>query len=140
MALDEDAKRLRARLAVIEADYDDGVIDGQRYKIATEKVNVQLRDVEARRADLLADRALGSVLGAHSPVATFDAASLDVQRAVIDALVIVRLLPVPQGRRGFDEATVEIHFRHFIANGDGTAAPTLHRDVLDLLRSMALAA
>ena len=62
MALDEDAKRLRARLAVIEADYDDGVIDGQRYKIATEKVNVQLRDVEARRADLLADRALGCSL------------------------------------------------------------------------------
>jgi len=139
-ALDGEAKQLRARLSVIDADYDDGVIDGQRHRVASEKVAVRLREVEARRADLLADRALGSVLGTPSPVATFDAASLDVKRAVIDALVIVRLLPVPRGRRGFDPETVAIDFRHFVASADGSTSPTLGRDALDLLRSVALVA
>lgn len=136
-ALDAEAKALRARLSVIDADYDDGVIDGQRYRVASEKVNARLREVEMKRADLLADRALGSVLGAPSPVAAFDAAGLDVQRAVIDALVIVRLLPVPQGKRGFDAETVDIHFRRFEANADGTASPSISRDALERVRAMA---
>ena len=37
---------------------------------------------------------------------------LDARRALIGALMTVKLLPAPRGRKGFDPATVQIEWRH----------------------------
>jgi site-specific DNA recombinase len=46
------------------------------------------------------------VLGAADPVAAFDAAPLMIRRAVVEALVIVRVGPAPRGRKTFDPWTL----------------------------------
>ena len=103
-----EVARLRERLKQTENDYDADLIDGRRYHTKREKINAELAQCEARRARLRRGRggALAAVLSADDPVATFNDASLMFQRSVVDDLVVVRLLPVPQGRRGFDPATV----------------------------------
>lgn len=134
--LDDQAKRLRARQTVLDADYDDGNITGVRHKVASEKVQRELDDVNRQRAALSGDRAAASILGDSSPAAAFAAASLDVQRAVIDSLAIVRLLPVKQGRRGFDPDSVRIVFRHYVIEDDGVASPDLSPASVDALRQL----
>lgn len=41
----------------------------------------------------------------------FDAASLDVQRATVDMLMRVTLLPGKRGRKGFDPDSVMVEWR-----------------------------
>lgn len=134
--LDEEAKRQRSRLAVIEADYDNGLIDGQRYRVATSKAQARLLEIDARRMALQGDRTLGSIVTAADPAARFEAASLDVKRAVIDAMILVRLNPVRQGQRGFQDDSVGIHFRRLVAQADGSFAPTFSRKSLTLLEGL----
>ena len=43
-------RRLRARLARIEADYDEDLIDGRQYRVATEKVRAEMETAQARLA------------------------------------------------------------------------------------------
>lgn len=107
--VDELARRaddLRARLATIEADYDAGLIDGRRYAAATERAAEELRQVGAERSRHVGNSAIAGTLLAPDPVASFDAESLMVRRAVVDALVSVRLLRGQRGSRAFDPESV----------------------------------
>ncbi|MDY0911312.1 recombinase family protein [Rathayibacter festucae] len=110
-AIDAEIEALRGRLATIENDYDAGLIDGRRYGVASDKITAQLSDAEKRRAALLEDDSLRNVLGTQSPGEAFLTAPLDIQRAIVGALVFVRILPAPQGRRGFDPSTVMVLWR-----------------------------
>ena len=112
IAADAKSRELRARLETIEADYDAGHIDGTRFAVAAEKVRAELRQVESDRATALLGGAAGGFLGSANPVATFDRASLAARRALTDALMTVRLMPVPRGRKGFDPNTVLIEWKH----------------------------
>jgi hypothetical protein len=109
--LAEQRKDLRARLARFEADYDEGLIDGRRFKTATEKVNATLDEVRAQESKLLAQTAPGSVLSAKDPVAAFDAAPLAIRQRVTDTLAEVTLLKGTHGSRTFDPDTVRIEWR-----------------------------
>jgi len=109
--LTEDARRLRGRLDRIGEDYDAGLIDGARYRTAREKVLAELADVDAARTRLLEPAAAASTLLAADPVAAFDAAPLMVQRAVIEALVVVTLHPGQRGNKTFDPASVAIEWK-----------------------------
>jgi site-specific DNA recombinase len=106
-----EVKALRERLARIEADYDEGVIDGRRYTVAAGKVRAQLQQVETTQGQRAAGRRGASVLAAVAPVAEFDAAPLMIRRAVIDALCTVRLHPAPHGRKTFDPESVTIEWK-----------------------------
>lgn len=99
--------QLEGRMRRIEADYDAELIDGHRYKVATEKVSAELSAARADRARLTAPGAASVVLGAADPVAKFDDAPLMIRRAVIEALAIVRLGPAPRGRKEFDPGTLD---------------------------------
>ena len=110
-ALLADAQRLRSRLDVIGADYDAGLIDGQRYRIATEKVQVELAEVERRIAEASGTSAAAGVLTADDPAQAFREASLMRRRAVVDALVEVTLTEAPRGSRTFDPSTVRIRWK-----------------------------
>ncbi|CAN5823884.1 recombinase family protein [soil metagenome] len=107
--LGAEVTRLRGRLAAIEADYDAGHIDGRRYAVATEKVTAELGAAESARARL-SSGALGGVLATPDPAAAYTAAALGIQRAVLDTLVTVTLLPAPRGQK-FDPATVRIEWK-----------------------------
>lgn len=112
IAADSKSRELRARLETIEADYDAGHIDGTRFAVAAEKVRAELRQIESDRATALLGGVAGGFLGSANPVAAFDHASLAARRALTDALVTVRLMPVPRGRKGFDPNTVLIEWKH----------------------------
>jgi len=108
----DEIRRLRGRLVQFEYDYDAGLIDGRRYKIATTKVSAQLAAAEAVQQRLAAPSSVGGILSAPDPVAAFDAASLGQQRAVLAFFMTVRLHPAPQGRKGLDPNTVQIQWNH----------------------------
>lgn len=106
---DERAVELRRRLAAIEADYDEGLIDGRRFAVASEKVQAELAEVERMRRAEAGDAALSTVLGAADPFAAFMAAPLGVRRSVVDALLSVTLLKrATHGAGKFDPESVRI--------------------------------
>lgn len=108
---DRDSRDLRARLATVEADYDAGHIDGTRFAVASEKIRAELKRIEGERARALLGGAAGGMLSSSEPVTAFDRASLSARRALVDALITVRLLPQPRGRRGFDPDSVSIEWK-----------------------------
>lgn len=99
---------LRHRLKAIESDYDEGLIDGRRYRTAREKVEARLDEVRRAEAKLVDATGPGSVLAAPDPVAAFDAAPLAVRQRVIDALATITLTKGKHGSRTFNPDTVEI--------------------------------
>lgn len=130
-ALDATITALRDRLAKIEGDYDAGLIDGQRYNIARSKVLSDLSTAERERADLIGNTTAAEVLAAHSPTKAFRAASLAVQRAVIDSLAWVIIYPARQGLKGFDPASVAIAWKTVVYDTEPIAAvPTRVGDLL----------
>lgn len=110
-ALAQRADDLRARLASIEGDYDAGHIDGRRYAAAVERVEEELRQVSTERARHIGNTAIAATLLAPDPVAAFDSENLMVRRAVVDALVKVRLFRGAHGVRTFDPETIQIEWR-----------------------------
>jgi hypothetical protein len=103
-----EQKRLRERLAKHEADYDAGRIDGYRYASATKRVRTELATVKRQMAAHRTGAALGKVLSSPDPAAAFLGAGLMAQRAVVDALCVVRLHKGTRHSRTFDSDTVEI--------------------------------
>jgi hypothetical protein len=78
-------------------------------------VGAELTEVDKQLAARRGGAALGALAGAADPAQAFRAASLMGQRAVIDALAVVRLRRAARGRlpRGtfIDPATVDIEWR-----------------------------
>lgn len=115
----EESKQLRARLAKIDNEYDEGIIDGRRWKAAKEKVAAKLREVDKKLATRKGGAALGKIAEAPDPAQAFREASLMGQRAVIEALCTVRLRRQPRGRMRtgldglpvFDTSTVVVDWK-----------------------------
>jgi hypothetical protein len=115
----EESKELRARLAKIDNEYDDGIIDGRRWKSAKEHVQAKLREVDKKLATRKGRAALGKIAEASDPAQAFRETSLMAQPAVIDALCIVKLWRRPkgrlkrdaEGRERIDPATVDINWK-----------------------------
>lgn len=104
--------KIQSQMQQFENDYDEGLIDGRRYRTATEKATARLEPIQ-REMNQMAGGAEGAeVLTAEDPVAAFDAASMDQRRRVIDALMTVTLMPAPRGKTDFDPATVDIAWNH----------------------------
>lgn len=100
--LTAEVRRLEGRVRKIELDYDAELIDGRRYKVATEKSAAELSAARTARARLTAPSAAAEVLAADDPVAAFRGASLMVRRTTLDAMCVVRLAAGVRGRRTFD--------------------------------------
>ncbi|MDT0353723.1 recombinase family protein [Pseudonocardia charpentierae] len=111
-AITGEIDRLTARIEEIEQDYDEGNIDGRRYRTATEKVQAELTAARSRLVRLTGSvGAAGDVLRADDPAEAFAAAPLMIRRSVIDLLLEVRVLTSPRGRRGFDPETVALTWK-----------------------------
>jgi DNA invertase Pin-like site-specific DNA recombinase len=109
--LNKQATALRHRLELIGNDYDSGLIDGKRYRIASDKVNAELESLERQIGARSGASAIVGILQAPSPSDEFANASLMRKRAVIETLCTVRLLRCPIGVHAFDPETVVIEWK-----------------------------
>lgn len=101
----EESKALRARLAKVDNEYDEGIIDGRRWKSAKDNVAAKLREIDKKLATRKGGAVLGKIAESPDPAQAFRDASLMAQRAVIDALCTVRLCRQPKGRLKRDPVT-----------------------------------
>jgi site-specific DNA recombinase len=92
-ALRTEAAALRARLDQLATEFADGVLTASQLRTATSRVKSKLATAEARMADAGRTDVLGPLIQAGDVRAAWEALTVDRQRAVIDALMIVTLMP-----------------------------------------------
>lgn len=110
-AIEAETNELLSRLEGYESDYDDGIIDGNRYKTASDKVKEKLAKLELQRAKIVGGFALESVLEKGNPSDSFKNASLSVRRAVVDRLLSVTVLPGTKGVKAFEPDSVLVRWK-----------------------------
>ncbi|MDN8595607.1 recombinase family protein [Corynebacterium sp. P4_F2] len=107
-AIDDELAELRAKLARVQADYDEELIEARDLKRARNRYEPQIEKLETRRARLAGASALLDTTGYASPVDAFDNAELAVQRRVINSLCQVRLRRGVRGTKTFNPESVQI--------------------------------
>lgn len=115
-ALHNEAITLRTRLDSLGADYADGNLTAGQVKVATEKLQTQLREVEAQLARLAKSEVFDGLIGADDLVERWEGLPLDRQRSVIKALVEnVEVAPVGVKGRAASKLplghNIKIHWR-----------------------------
>jgi site-specific DNA recombinase len=110
-ALRDEAAGVRGRLDALAGEFADGTLTASQLRIATERLRARLAALEAQIADAGRVDLLGSVVQADDVQAAWNGLSTDRRRAVVDALMIVRLHPVGRGVRTFRADTVEIEWK-----------------------------
>jgi site-specific DNA recombinase len=98
-ALRAEQSTLRLRLDQLVEQFADGGLTASQLRAGSERLRARLADLEARmvhvdRAPILAD-----LVTAQDVRAAWEELSLDRQRAVIDLLYVVTLLPRGPGRK-----------------------------------------
>lgn len=108
-----EATELRDRLDVAADDYADGKIDARQLERITARLRPRLESAEARARAVDGTAVLEGVTGAGVDVvrARWDALPLTRQRAIVDLLLTVRILPTATRSRAFDPEAVEIGWR-----------------------------
>jgi hypothetical protein len=99
---------LRLRLDQLAEAFSDGALTASQLTKGTERLRARLTDIETRmihidRAPLLAD-----LVTAGDVRKAWQGAGLHRQRAVIDLLYVVTLLPRPPGRKPAELASVRV--------------------------------
>ncbi|MBB5776223.1 recombinase family protein [Nonomuraea jabiensis] len=110
-ALRGEAMTLRARQEDIAAAFGDGEMTRVQFRTANERVAARLAEVEAAMGDVQRVPVLADLVKADDVSAVWDGLMLDRQRAVVDVLMTVTILPAGPGRRVFDPASVKIDWR-----------------------------
>ncbi|MFS0700020.1 recombinase family protein [Cellulomonas sp. 179-A 4D5 NHS] len=90
---------LLARLANFETDYAAGLIDGRQLAAASSTVRSRVDDLERELSRLVDGGPLSALQASPDPVALFDSATLDTQRAIIDSLLVVTVRPAGRGQK-----------------------------------------
>lgn len=109
--LADERTQVRHSLTATEADYDNDVIDGRRFKAKTEKLLARLEAIRLEEAKLVSATGPDSVLAAEDPVAAFDTAPLAIRQQVIDALATITLARGQRGSKTFVPESVAIAWR-----------------------------
>lgn len=115
VAAEEAASQASRRLVEVEADYDAGLIDGRRYKAASDAARMKLAEATAEKSRLSYGSVIAGFLAADDPAAAFKAASLMQKRTVIETLTTVRIFKAPQGVKGFNPETLKIDWKDRIS-------------------------
>lgn len=94
----ERAQVLRARQDDLAVAFAEGTMTARQVGVATAKLKADLAAAEAILTAAADRSALGWLAAAEDPAEAFLNATLDRQRAIIDALVRITILPAPKGR------------------------------------------
>lgn len=97
-ALRTDADVLRMRLEQLAEDFADGTLTASQLRAGTERLRARLGDIEIRMAHVDRAALLADLVTAQDVRKAWQAVGLDRQRAIIDVLYTVTLLPRPPGR------------------------------------------
>lgn len=89
---------LERRLAQVERDFDDDLIDARRYAAKRDKTNAEIAEIDARIATAIQRSSASPIAGAADPSKAFLEAAIDIQRAVLSTVLRVEI--VPATRRG----------------------------------------
>ena len=109
--LRDEATALRLRIEQLAADYADGLLTGRQVQVATAKLDDKLHEVERALADAGRGSRLAPLLDTPDPGQAWLDAEVDVQRAVLDTLATVTILPGSIGRVPFDPTTVKVEWK-----------------------------
>jgi len=110
--LHAEANMLRARLDELADMLGDGELTRAQYARQRERIEGKLDGVTGQLAAAQSGSVLDGIATAETPSAAFRAQSVARQRAIIDAIMTVRILPAKPGRLSkgvdFDYSRVEI--------------------------------
>jgi site-specific DNA recombinase len=98
-ALGSEAAVLQVRLDEVAALFADGAVTGRQLAEATAKLRAKFTDVELRPATATAGSPLVGFANAEDIAEAWEVASVRGRKIVVDALMVVTLLPAPRGRR-----------------------------------------
>jgi len=102
---------LRSRLDSLAVDFADGELTASQLRTATERIRLQIAQLDAALAAAGRVSVLSDLAGQPDTAAVWDGLALDRQRAVIDALMVITLHPPGRGARTFDPSTIKIEWR-----------------------------
>lgn len=110
-ALRDDERVVRARLDEVATEFADGSLTAGQLRTITARLRARLHEIDAELADASRVSVLGGVVGAEDVLAAWDGLDQERQRAVIDTLSVVRVLPPGRGTRTFRPESVGIEWR-----------------------------
>ena len=91
---------LRQRLRQTDLDYDNDLIDGQRHRVKTAKLNAEIAVIEKRMAEATQRGTSSPILTAVDPGDALLSAPIDIQRAVLATVVSVHVIQSRADARG----------------------------------------
>lgn len=110
----DELAALRSRREQIALDYADGLLDGSQLRIATARLDEQVEGLEEKITRQVSGSALGELVAADQPGQAFLDAPIGTQRAILNALATVTIMPVDPARRGsktFDPSTIRFEWK-----------------------------
>lgn len=108
--LHDDAVAVRSRLDALAVEFADGELTPSQLRTATERLRTRLAAIESRMAAVSRAPVLVDLIGPGDVAERWATLPLDRQRAVIDVLMSITILPAGRGR-GFDPTTVNIEWK-----------------------------
>ncbi|WP_445184582.1 recombinase family protein [Pseudonocardia sp. Cha107L01] len=112
-ALREEATAFRSRLVALAAEFaEDAEVSPAEYRAMRKTLAARVAAIEDQIADAGRTDLFGPLILAEHVETAWADLSPDRRRAVVDALMIVRLHPVGRGSRTFRPDTVEIEWRN----------------------------
>lgn len=84
---------LVARLEQTERDHDEDLIDARRFKAKSDRLQVEIAQIDERFAEAMTTGATSPIANAPDPGQAFLDAPLDVQRAVLAEVILVEVHP-----------------------------------------------
>ncbi|GJO36598.1 serine recombinase [Mycobacterium marinum] len=108
-----EANTLRARITELGTAFADGDLTASQVRVATQRLQDKLGDVEIRMASASAKLVFADVpLGTDRVHEVFTRLDLDRQRAIVDAILVATVMPVgKRGRVPFDPERIAIEWR-----------------------------
>lgn len=97
-ALRDESLVLRQRLDELAASFAQGVLDLRQLHAGTETARRRLAEVEGALAASVATSPIAQLVDAEDVAARWDALDVSRRRAVVNALMTVRILPAPKGK------------------------------------------
>lgn len=109
-ALRQQAVDLRGQLEGWDTDRTEKRVTRERWLAQTERINAKLKAVEATLEAAVQTSPLSVLVGADDVYAAWAGLPLGQQRAVVDLLIEVRVLPAGPGR-AFDPDAIEVTWK-----------------------------
>lgn len=111
-ALHDEARVLRARGEALAVEYAEGAVTVAQMRVVNKTLAAKLADIEAQIASATQTSALADLVGRDDVRARWNALSVTRQRAVVDSLMTITVLPVGRGAgRAFDPDSIDIAWK-----------------------------